>query len=140
MIRLAKLTDYAFVVMREFALDGVGCIITAKEISDATELPLPTVSKILKTLSKAGDLEARRGVHGGYQLMTEPQDISALGIVEAFEGPIALTDCISGDTDKCLAKCNCRNGAQWLAINQAIHDAFRKITLTDMLKSKRIGE
>ena len=138
MIRLSKLTDYAFVVMTQFAKHETPRILTAKDVAEASGLPLPTVSKILKMLSKTGFLEAKRGVNGGYQLACDPAEIKVGQLIEVYEGPIALTDCIAGTTDGCLARCRCKNGTHWKVVNDAICEAFQKVSIKDMAETGRI--
>ena len=58
-----------------------------------SRVPLPTVSKLAKELSKAGLVISHRGRNGGYGLARPAEAISIAEIVEALEGPIALTEC-----------------------------------------------
>ena len=138
MIKLTKLTDYAFVVMTLFLKEDQKNILTAKEISEVSDLPMPTASKILKLLSKKGVLEAKRGVNGGYQIACNPAETSVVQLIEAFEGPIALTDCIAGTAEGCLAKCKCKNGTNWQVINEAIYKSLQAVTLKEMCQSDKI--
>lgn len=134
MIKLSKLTDYGFVVMMHFVRLGESVVLTAKDVSDYTKLPLPTVSKILKVLSKNNILVAKRGVKGGYQLRSNPSNISIVSVIESFEGPIALTNCVTGVTRGCLAKELCENGPQWKVINNTIRNAMLSVSLYDLMK------
>ena len=137
MIKLAKLTDYAFVVMSYFYLAGKNDILTAKFVSERSLIPLPTVSKILKVLSKKGFLEAKRGVNGGYQISASGKLASIAEIIEAFEGPIALTDCSVpgvkiGSSKRCLAKERCLNVKHWVWITKSIVKVLSSIPLAKM--------
>ena len=66
LIRLSRMTDYGVVVMSQ--LHQQPSMMTAPELAQATGLPAPTVSKLLKQLAKAGVLDSHRGVNGGYTL------------------------------------------------------------------------
>ena len=67
MIKLSRLTDYAIVLLTQMTLEGKG-IHAASVLAEKTFLPLPTVSKVLKQLTKAGVITAQRGAAGGYTL------------------------------------------------------------------------
>src|SRR5438270_13588885 len=93
MIRLGKLTDYGLVVMSQIAQRPPADLHTARDLAAKCHLPLPTVSKILKTLLQGGLLVSQRGIKGGYSLAREPGLISIAEIISVLEGPVALTAC-----------------------------------------------
>ena len=68
MMRINKLTDYGIVVMTEIASMKSDTVHTAKVISHRTKIPLPTVTRLLKTLSNKGLLDSQRGSQGGFLL------------------------------------------------------------------------
>ena len=104
---------------------------TAKELSEFSGIPLPTVTRILKMLSNEGLLESQRGAQGGYTLTRNSTDISVAEVIEAMEGPIALTECASDDCG-CSLEPNCAVGKPWQKINKAINDVLEGISLFDM--------
>src|SRR5512135_2933185 len=93
MIRLSKLTDYGILLMTQMARHPERPLHTARDLAIETQLPLPTVSKILKELSTGGLLTSQRGVKGGTTLASEPQEISVGQIITVLEGPIGVTEC-----------------------------------------------
>ena len=76
MMRINKLTDYGIVVMTRIADMDQSRVHTAREISEDTKIPLPTVTRLLKTLSGNGLLDSRRGSQGGYSLSRSSENIS----------------------------------------------------------------
>jgi FeS assembly SUF system regulator len=132
MIRLAKLTDYGFVVLTHMVHSGPSKIHAAKDVAAQARLPLPTVSKLLKTLSRSGLLIAHRGMRGGYQLARPAAKISVAEIVEALEGSVALTDCISGEPADCMVEPHCPVRGKWARINTAILEALENVSLADL--------
>ena len=52
MLRITKLTDYGIVMMAHFAKHDVDTLVSAREVADATRINPPTVSKLLKMLTK----------------------------------------------------------------------------------------
>jgi FeS assembly SUF system regulator len=132
MFRLNRLTDYAVVVMSQMALRG-GETRSAQQISDDTGVPLPTVAKLLNLLGRAKLVASQRGAAGGYTLSAEPEEISVAQIIQALEGPIALTACVEGATDTCDAESFCPMRGNWNKVNGAIREALTSVTLADMM-------
>ncbi len=132
MFRLNRLTDYAVVVMSQMALRGGGTR-SAQQISEDTGVPLPTVAKLLNLLGRAKLVTSQRGASGGYVLSAEPEDITVSQIIQAMEGPIALTACVEGATDSCDAESFCPMRGNWNKVNGAIREALGSVSLADMV-------
>ncbi|MDC8015774.1 SUF system Fe-S cluster assembly regulator [Tahibacter soli] len=132
MLRVAKLTDYATVVMTVLAEAG-GDVLSAQALAERARLEMPTVSKLLKQLGHAGLVESFRGVNGGYRIARAPETISVAEIVIAMEGPIGMTEC-SAHAGLCGHESHCGVRGNWQRINQAIEGALQSVTLADMLK------
>ena len=132
MLRVTKLTDYATVVLTVLAARP-GEVLSATELADAAGLEPPTVIKLLKPLAQAGLVEGLRGVHGGYRLARAATDISLIELVEAMEGPLAITEC-SHDQSQCGIAQQCGVRSNWRLINDVLAEALRGVTLAQMLK------
>ncbi len=138
MLRVTKLTDYATVVLTVLAArpDEVH---SATELAEAAGLEATTVAKILKPLAQAGLVASLRGAHGGYRLSRDAAHISLIEIVEAMEGPLAMTECSQTDSHCGIAqKCGVR--ANWRLINDVVADALRGFTLQQMLQTEQSNE
>ena len=127
MLRMGKLTDYATVVLASLAQDPARHR-AAADLAASTRLKLPTVSKVLKGLQRAGLVISSRGPQGGYRLARAPELITATQILDVFEGPIAITEC-SGASSRCGIERQCRVGSAWPRVNAAIHRALDDMTL-----------
>lgn len=132
MFRMTKMTDYAIVLMTECARHADRAIHTARDLAKESQVPLPTVGKILKLLAKKGLLHSHRGVKGGYSLSRRPAKITVADIIIAMEGPIALTECISDVPGKCELERKCPVHSNWQRINEAVRGALDTITLDEM--------
>lgn len=132
MLRLGKLTDYAVVLLGALAREGAGPV-AANTLAEKTHLPRPTVAKLLKTLHKAGLINATRGVTGGYSLVRQPADISLVEIIEAIEGPVALTDCVPESSRACEYGGHCAHSGRWSKVNDAVRQALSNVHISDML-------
>jgi len=131
MIRLSKLADYSFVLLSQM-VRGEKDSWSASELSALTTLPLPTVAKLMKQLAKAGIVSGQRGSRGGYRLAAPADHISISRIVEAVDGPIALTDCIDESEPDCAVMSSCPMHGGWERVNAAVRAALEEIFLSDL--------
>ncbi len=132
MIRVTRLTDYGIVLLTRFTSEAEGAVLSARELSGASGIPLPTVSKILKALTRGRILTSQRGTQGGYQLARPAADISVAAVVEALEGPIALTECSTEEDADCGIERSCPVRTNWQRITDAIRDALEAVSLEEM--------
>jgi FeS assembly SUF system regulator len=130
MLRISKLTDYGTVVL--------ACLAArpderhpATAVAELTRLGLPTVSKLLKSFHRAGLVTSTRGSQGGYQLARPANRISAAEIIDAIEGPVAITEC-SGDHSACDFETVCSTGTAWQRVNVAIRRSLDGISLAQL--------
>ena len=130
MIRITRLTDYAVLVLAEM-LRAKG-LHTVPHIATITRLPTPTVAKILKLLARNSLVTSYRGVTGGYSLQHSATTITVADVIEAVEGPIAITACMGDRDDFCRRESLCPMQEHWSHINRAIRRALQEITLTDI--------
>ncbi len=131
MFRLNRLTDYAVVVMAQMALRDKATL-TAGEIARDTGVPLPTVAKVLNALARDGLIVSQRGAAGGDGLSRPAAEIGVADIIQAIEGPIALTACVDGSTNHCDVENLCPMRGGWDKVNRAIRGALDSVTLADM--------
>ncbi len=129
MLRMSKLTDYGIVLLTHLALGSERAVRTAHGLADASGIPLPTVSKILKELSRAGLVVSHRGRRGGYTLARGPDDIAVADVIAALEGPVALTEC-SEALGRCGIEAICPARGHWDAISRTIQSALAGLTLS----------
>ncbi len=131
MLRISKLTDYGIVLLARFAEEPQGTTLNAREMAESTTLPLPVVSKMLKTLTGAELLRSQRGVKGGYQLVREPAAVTVAELLDVLEGPVALMECAAGP-GHCEQEDICSVREPWLRINAAVLRALERVTLADL--------
>jgi len=130
MLRMSRLTDYATVLLAVLASEPQR-VQTAAALAGQTRIAPPTVSKLLKQLQRAGLVISTRGLHGGYQLARPAAQISAAAILDALEGPLALTDCAASH-GVCDIEETCRVGRAWQRLNLAIRRALYDISLAQL--------
>ena len=135
MLRIKKMTDYAVLILSNLAMHDD--FLTAKEISSATHISLPTVKKLLKKLNRKGLVNSRQGVLGGYSLHADAKTISIALLLNALEGNLSITQCAS-ESDKCSVEDFCHIGNAWQLINQRVFASLDDLTRMDLIKPQRI--
>ena len=135
-MRLSSMADYAVVTMCAASRHCGTARISAADLAQETGLPLPTVQKLVSTLSKAGLLKSMRGAGGGLKLARPAAAISLAEIVEAVEGPIALTACIEAGRHDCSLEANCSVRPHWSVVNAALRGALAEVPLTRLARTE----
>ncbi|KAA3641846.1 MAG: SUF system Fe-S cluster assembly regulator [Proteobacteria bacterium] len=130
MIKMARLTEYGFMLI--MALKKTSEPVSADDLARRVGLELPTVSKILKQLRKAGLLDSKRGSKGGYFLIKRKRDISLHEVIEAMEGRLALTEC-ADDQGHCNLISHCYMSAGMRRVNQVISQALQNVTVSEIM-------
>jgi FeS assembly SUF system regulator len=128
--RISRLTDYGTLIL-VFLAGQEQRLCSASEIATGTHVAQPTTKKLLKVLAKAGMVDSVRGTDGGYRLARDPGSITTAQILDALEGPVAITEC-STDDSACELEPICQVGNAWQKINGAIRLALSDITLADL--------
>src|SRR5437868_5684795 len=138
MLRLSKKADYALIAMKHLAADAPHGTASAREIAERYDIPLELLAKVLQQLTRRGFLVSHMGIHGGYQLARSTTAISVADIVEAIDGPFAITACGPAD-DRCdqFAKCNVRDPL-W-RVKDRIVAVLQTLSLSEMAAGDEVG-
>ena len=110
MLRLSKRADYALIAMKHLALRGDRGSSSAREIAEEYRIPVDLMAKVLQRLVRRGLLASHQGTRGGYELARLPGHVSVADVIQAIDGPVAVTACSTDETE-CdqFAKCNVRD-------------------------------
>ena len=130
-MRLSSLADYA-VVLLAAAVRDEGARLTAAGLAERTRVPVATAQKLIGKLANAGILRSPRGAGGGFRLARDASAISLAEIVEAVEGPIALTTCVDHGRDGCALDHHCQVKPHWGAVNEALRGALASVSLASL--------
>jgi Rrf2 family protein len=133
-MRLSSLADYAVVVMCAAARQCGAPRANVAALSAETGVPQPTTEKLVRQLVHAGLLRSVRGPGGGVMLGRPAAAISLADIIEAIEGPIALTSCVDDARHECALEGNCRVQPHWGVVNSAVRGALAGVSLSSLLK------
>jgi len=133
-MRLSHLADYAVVLMTAAARQPAGARLSATELSGETGVPLPTAQKLMGQLAACGLLSSFRGAGGGFALSRPAAAISLADIVEAVEGPIALTMCSDSNNHQCMLDAHCRVKPHIGVVGRAVRGALGAVALTELAR------
>ena len=135
-LRLTNAAEYAIRSMLYIASLPDDRTVLRSEVAEAQNIPPSFMAKILRGLVRAGLLRSSRGVHGGFALSRPASEINLLEIVEAMEGPVALTACVP-DPSGCEHSSNCPASAVWMTVQEKIGEILRNATLELMVSAPR---
>ena len=132
LFRLTKGTDYGIRILAHLARDEQEVTHNAREVAEDLHLTVPMVSKVMKSLARAGLLESHRGSKGGFTLVQRPEDLSVADMIAALEGPVALTECQIGPF-LCQHEGTCSVQEPWSVINRSVRNTLATISLSDLI-------
>ncbi|MDP8994870.1 MAG: Rrf2 family transcriptional regulator [Pseudomonadota bacterium] len=131
-MRLTSLADYSVVILAAAARHPAGARLTASGLAGETGVPLPTAQKLMGRLAAAGLLSSARGTGGGFALARDAQRISLADIIEAVEGPIAMTNCVEGAARECGLERACGVRPHMGIVNGAVREALAGVSLSQL--------
>ena len=131
MLKLTKKADYALMAMKHLAEHSNEGSRSAKDVSEAYGIPPEALAKILQKLAKAGLLHSQHGINGGYMLARSAQTISAFEVIQAIDGPLFITSCVTtrGECDQ-TDRCNIREPLR--KVNESIEAVLKRIKISHM--------
>ena len=139
-MRITHLADYAVVMMTAAARRPALARLSATELADETGVPLPTAQKLMQRLAAHGLLTGQRGAGGGYALARPVTEISLADIVEAVEGPIAMTQCSGSDEpSECALDAHCRIKPHMGIVGDAVREALGAVSLSQLCSPAQAG-
>ena len=137
MLRLNRLTDYAILVLGVLH-SRQDVWLSSGQIAESAQLTQATAAKVIKALVAAGLVQTHRGTHGGCQLARPVSEISIAEVIEAIEGPIALTACVDGAEEPCSVQQGCFMGGNWNRVNTALRGALLSVSLADLFNPEAL--
>jgi Rrf2 family transcriptional regulator, iron-sulfur cluster assembly transcription factor len=126
-----------------YAINALACVseqkgqpVLIRDIAKGASVPRAYLAKLLAKLAGAGLVQSKRGLRGGVRLARDPGAISIYEIMEAIDGPEALSQCLLG-----MAVCSderaCPTHEFWTAARKRIEIVLREMTLSDVSSFQR---
>ena len=123
-------------------------VVTIQEVSARHRIPAKYLEHILLSLKKAGVLESRRGVKGGYRLAKAPAQVTMGEVLRVVDGKFSQSSCIEVNLKSgyaCPESDSCGLKQVWQDVQNAVEkilfettfDDLRKRTLSDIARDPR---
>jgi FeS assembly SUF system regulator len=131
MFKLSKRADYGLIAVKHLALHRDQHACSANEIAEEYGISATLMAKVLQKLARQSLVAAKHGSSGGYQLARDPDQISALDVISAIDGPVFITSCVTNHgacdaTEKCSVREPLRR------VNESILSVLSTVTISQM--------
>jgi Rrf2 family protein len=135
MLKINRQTDYAVRVVLALAKRDEGVRLSSPDIQREMLIPKAFMGRIVAQLSRGGLVSTFAGRDGGMSLPRHPSQITLKDVVELFEGPILLSECmqVKGEDD-CPFQANCPVRPKWGRVQVAMLREMAAITFEDLAK------
>lgn len=135
MLQISKKVEYALIAIRHMALQPRGAVTTAKEIAERYGLPYDLLAKVLQRLVREAVVASHQGVHGGYTLLRNPNEIHLSEVFAAVEGKpsLAITQCEAESPENCSIHSTCTIKDPLARIQSDINRMFAEMTVSEFV-------
>ena len=132
MIRISKMADYGVLLLGHFA-QHEQALTSSAELAETYHMPRAVVANLLKEFGRAGLLESRRGLRGGYRLARPAAQITLLDVLNAIEGPVQLIECAAEPaTTHCCYEDVCPSRSPMQAVHRRLMALLEIISLAEL--------
>ena len=126
-------TDYAVRAMVHLTQSEAQERVSAGDLASAQDIPLSFCHKILRKLVQAGLVRSRPGRNGGFHLARPAATIALFDIVEAIQGPVAVSQCMLS-VRACPRRARCPASRKWQGLQDRIVSFLKTTKLDDIVK------
>ena len=136
MIRISKMADYGVLLLGHFAQHDQ-TLTSSAELAETYHMPRAVVSNLLKEFGRAGLLESRRGLRGGYRLARPASEITLLDVLNVIEGPVQLIECAADSAaTACCYEDVCPSRSPMQAVHRRLVQLFESISLAELMHAR----
>ncbi len=112
-------------------------VVTIQEVAAQHRIPAKYLEHILLSLKKAGVLESRRGVKGGYRLAKSPTLVTMGEVLRVVDGKFSQSSCIEVSLKSgyaCPEMDSCGLKQVWQDVQNAVEKILFETTFDDLRK------
>jgi Rrf2 family protein len=106
---------------------------TTTRLAEKLKISKPFVRAILQKLNKEKIVLSAKGKGGGFRIALPPEEISVASLINVFQGPIKLDDCLIRK-DPCPEVKTCSLKKKLKEIGSYINEEFNVLTLDKLIK------
>lgn len=133
MLRINRQTDYAVRVVLALALRGPEIRLSSTIIQAEMFIPHSFIPRIVAKLANRGLVQTFTGRDGGLQLARPSAEITLKDVVEAFEGPMLLSECMYEKAQSdCPFQGDCQVRSKWEHVQAAMLREMASVTFSDL--------
>ncbi len=131
---ISRKTDYALRMLAELVSDSVG-VVSVRTAAKENEIPYSFARSIQHDLALAGIVENTRGASGGMRLCVDPHETTLLQLVEAVQGPVVVSACLSLPTtgEPCPRRHSCPFNPVWCNAERLLRSFLASVTLYELV-------
>jgi FeS assembly SUF system regulator len=132
MFKLSKKADYGLIAVKHLAMhrsENQAC--SANEIAEEYGISTTLMAKVLQKLARNSLVAAKHGSTGGYQLVKDPDRISALDVITAIDGPVLIISCVTSHGN-CDASSKCSVREPLRRVNESVMNVLSTVTIAQM--------
>lgn len=138
MLNISQKCQYALRATLELAKSYGHRTVSVSQIAVAQAIPPRFLELILGELRKGGFVLSRRGMQGGYELVSPPEALTAGDIIRFIDGPLDPVACVSGDpAESCTFGGNCAFLPMWRQAKEAVSKVYDGVSFADLLEQER---
>ena len=130
-MQLTQFTDYSLRALIYIALRRESC--TIKDITDAYDISINHMVKIVHNLSKMALIKTTRGKNGGITMAADPASINLGTLIQQLEPHFDLVPCFNKTKANCCIAPACKLKSVLNEANLAFMSVLKKYTLADVL-------
>jgi Rrf2 family protein len=139
-MRITTKGDYATRALQDLALRYGSGPIPIDQIAVRQGLPVRYLEQLFLTLRRAGILQSKRGVNGGYTLARPPAEITLGAILRAVDGPVEPISCLAdAPREPCAREAVCALRCVWSDVHRAVAAIVDHTTLQDVCDRSRVA-
>jgi len=133
-MRLTRAGESAIRCVLYLASDGTGNTVRRRQIAAAMDIPSDFLTKIAQQLARAGIIQISQGAKGGLKLITAPDELTLLDVIEAIIGEVYLNDCIQRPSS-CRRSPICSVHQVWEKARNQLRSTLREATFDKLLEA-----
>ena len=129
-MKVTQEADYAIRIC--CVLDETDGMLDAESIAEKVAITKAIALKVLRKLKACGIVDSQQGAVGGYMLSCDPESLTVCRIIEAIEGDVSISKCLSNDhpcSRNGMNKMSCKMHIAFTAINQALIEKLSSVTV-----------
>ena len=134
-MQLSKQEGYALRLALDLAAHDASSV---NDIAARQRIPAAYLGKIVQSLARAGVLSTTRGARGGTRLARPASQINVRQVIEAANGPIALSRCLAEPDHDCPTNsADCPVRQVTMRLQSTVTRELESVTLADLAAMAR---